>query len=149
VSDHRAPSGWLERWQEAEPVRLYLWSVAAAVITAATVAGWLTAQLSVAVTGVAAAVLMFPAAAAARRRAWSPRSVHLALQQQADRSYEDGARGMYLAQQATTELEQLAPETAPLETVTRCRWSDGKGRWCSLGQHPRTVAHKPEAAVRK
>lgn len=65
----------LDRWKAAEPVRLYLYGVASAILAAAVVIGWLTETAALALGGVVTAVLLAPAVEAARARAWSPKSV--------------------------------------------------------------------------
>jgi hypothetical protein len=66
---------WLERVKQSEPVRLYAYTVLAAVLTAAVAAGAVTGEWAHALTGVAAAVLgAVPAAEAARASVYSPRT---------------------------------------------------------------------------
>lgn len=75
MGDHDAPERWLDRWRAQEPVRLYLWSVAAAVLAGCVVAGWLTQELALAIAGPIAAALMVGGTAAARGQAYAPATV--------------------------------------------------------------------------
>lgn len=150
MGQHVAPVNWLERWQDAEPVRLYLWTVAVAVLSGALVAGWVTRDLYVALSGVVSAVLMVGGTAAARRKAWAPRSVALALDDQHRDSFNRGVgkeRARMAAEQRmreghTVEMEALAPETAPRDTVAPCGHTDDRGNRCTLVRHPARVQHR-------
>jgi hypothetical protein len=157
VADHAAPVSWLERWQAAEPVRLYLWTVATAVLAAAAVAGWLTEDLYVALTGVLAAVLTFGGAAAARRKAYAPVTVDRLLDR-ADREAVEQARNAYAAGLAdgsgvrTAEQPRVDVGLPPPEDQTRlmaaargCPFMDEHGNRCQLPEHPRKVEHQLEA----
>lgn len=90
MSNHAAPESWLDRWRDAEPLRLYLWTVASLVLAAASVAGWLTGELYVAVTGVAAAVLMVGGTETARRETYARRTVTRLLDQEWESAYTRG-----------------------------------------------------------
>lgn len=157
MGDHDAPVSWLERWQEQEPLRLYLWAVAMSVVVGALVAGWLTQEGAVAITGVAAAVLMVGGTAAARGHAYAPLAVHQLLRQQHAESYERGARAAltyvetrsgadveeYLA--ATEEMEAQASDTVLMRAQGRCRHVEDRRR-CTLPRHPDAVDHRLEEA---
>jgi hypothetical protein len=157
VGDHDAPVGWLERWRAAEPVRLYLWTVAGAVLTAAVVAGWLTEDLYVALTGVASAVLTFGGAAAARRKAYAPLTVDQ-LMDRAEQEAEDQARAAYAAglrdgsgvrtpDQVAADLRgrELEDGTVLMAAARGCPFMDEHGKRCQLPEHPRKVEHQLEA----
>lgn len=164
MSDHAAPAGWFARWQEAEPVRLYLWSVATAVLGGAVVAGWLTRDLYVAATGVAAAVFTVGGAAAARSKAYAPVTVDELLDR-ADAEAEERAMAAYARglehggvrtpEQVARDLGVLrdraagpvgqpatgADSTVAMGAVRACPYMDEHGARCTLAQHPRTVQH--------
>lgn len=170
MGDHDAPSSWLERWRESEPVRLYLWGVASSVVAASLVAGWLTAELAVAVTGVAAAVLMLPATAWARRETYSPRTVDQLLAQTVPEARVDGLleeqhalsyrQGVEAATQALAQVQRtpdvVAAETRelaavaaaeterawPREQLPPCPYVSDDGRRCVLPWHPATFPHR-------
>lgn len=57
----------LQRWKDAEPVRLYAYTVLGALVLVLAGVGVVTEDLSAALTGLAAAVLGIPAAAEAGR----------------------------------------------------------------------------------
>lgn len=168
MGEHDAPSSWLERWREAEPVRLYLWGIASAVIAASLVAGWLTAELAVAITGVAAAVLMLPAGVLIRRQAYSPLTVERLLDEQHALSYRQAEEDTLAEtdQALTRARAEVRPHTAPArrlvaaETrelaavqaehgwprgpVRPCPYMDEHGRRCVLPWHPATFSHRLE-----
>ena len=158
MGEHRGPVGWLERWQQAEPVRLYLWSVATAVLTAALVAGWVTEQLYVALVGVVSAVLIVGGTALARGVAYAPATHERLVEEQARHSYDDGVRygrslpGRHRSPETaadTTEIAALGPETAPRDTVAPCGFTDAAGRVCTLVRHPARVGHRLRAPTRQ
>jgi hypothetical protein len=74
VRTHRnARPSILERWKQTEPVRLYVYGLLAAVLLALVVVGWMTEDLSAALTGILAALLVgVPGAEAARVSVISP-----------------------------------------------------------------------------
>lgn len=160
MGEHDAPLSWLERWQEQEPLRLWLWTVACSVIVLAGVAGWLTQELAVAVTGVAAAVLMLGGTAGARRRAYAPATVDRLLEEQHALSYRQAERDTLRLQleeaappqdvppavPATVALRAQQPATTPRGAALpprRCR-EVRDGRRCTLPEHPETVGHRLE-----
>jgi hypothetical protein len=165
VGDHDPAGGWLERWREQEPVRLYLWGIAAAVLPVAVVAGWLTSELAVAITGVVSSALMVGGAAAARRETFAPATVAALrdqwaaetdqlLDQQHAESWRRGAEaalaGVALVERTpdqvaaeTREIPALPKLPAPGARPSRCRHVED-GRRCTLGQHPETVGHALE-----
>lgn len=167
---HDAPSSWLDRWRDAEPVRLYLYAATSAVVAAALVAGWLTAELAVAVTGVAAAVLMLPAISAARHETYPPRTVDRLLDEQHRLSYRQGVdaaeQALDRARRRLLQQHPLVPpladavvaaETRELAAVTGqaerewprdprrpCPYMAEDGRRCILPWHPATFGHRLE-----
>jgi hypothetical protein len=162
MGDHDAPSSWLERWHDAEPVRLYLWSVATAVIVAAGVVGLLTDELAVAITGVVSAVLMLGGTAAARRVAYAPVTVQELLEradeqatERVNRAYARGLEqgGVRTPEQVARDLGVLhddtgqmpapvGPPTVAREALPRCGAEDDMGARCTLPEHPDTVGHR-------
>jgi hypothetical protein len=160
MGEHDAPVSWLERWREQEPLRLYLWAVALSVVAGALVAGWMTQELAVAVTGMAAAVLMIGGTAAARRDAYSPLTVPHLLRRQHAESYERGARaamryledytaqlpeGAHPVDDLVTEEMRAHPETVLMPAAGRCRHVEDSRR-CTLPRHPDDVGHRLEGA---
>jgi hypothetical protein len=170
VGGHDAPESWLDRWRQQEPVRLYLWTVASAVLAGCVVAGWLTQELALAITGPVAALLMVGGTAAARSQAYAPATVE-ALQadweQQTDEAVEeqhaiswgDGFdAGVAAAEKAAEETdrtpERVAAETrqhpvptAALAAQGPCRYveHDANGvRRCVLPRHPEEFGHRLE-----
>lgn len=165
MGDHDAPVSWLDRWKEQEPVRLYGWSVATAVLLGGVSTGLLTERWALAIGGVLAAILMVGGTAAARSQAWAPASVATALDSQHVASYSRGyqaalrtveeaaaQRGRPLDEAVTTELHAQpvdVPPTAPQALTLpprRCPFMDEAGRRCTLWQHPRTTDHRLEEA---
>jgi hypothetical protein len=160
VADHAAPVGWWERWQAAEPIRLYLWTVATAVLAASVTAGVITENLYVALTGVASAVLTFGGAAAARRRAYAPLTVDQLLDR-ADREALEQARNAYAAgvrdgtgartpdtvaaELVTSGRARLEDGTVLMAAARGCPYMDEHGKRCQLPEHPRKVEHQLEA----
>lgn len=162
MGDHDAPASWLTRWREMEPVRLYLWSVATAVIVAAVAVGILTAELAVAITGVASAVLMIGGAAAARHDAYAPATVTHLLDSQHATSYAHGVEDALtrtpdeLAEELAATEKQLeerpdtvlmraqGPGTIPRERLRACPFMDEHGHRCRLPEHPRRIDHQVE-----
>ena len=154
VGTHDAPASWLERWRAQEPLRLWLWTIASAVIALASVAGWLTAELAVPITGIAAAVLMLGGTAAARRQVYAPATVDRLLDSQHATSYQQGVEdGLRVSQERTPE--QVADELATVQMraqpgpgargrLGRCRYVES-GRRCTLPAHPEKVRHQLEA----
>jgi hypothetical protein len=157
MGDHDAPASWLERWRAQEPLRLYLWTIASALVAAALVAGWLTAELAVAVTGVVAAVLMVGGTAAARREAYAPATVDRLLEEQHALSFRQGVQeGLHVLEERAVQLPDTVehpvpePQTALLRAqpgvggrVARCRHVED-GRRCTLPRHPEKVDHRLE-----
>jgi hypothetical protein len=66
--------GLFRRLQESEPVRLYLYGVAAAVLAALVALGVVTGEQAAVWGGVAAAVLAVPVTEGVRSQVYSPRS---------------------------------------------------------------------------
>ena len=160
MGEHDAPDstgGWLERWKAAEPVRLYLGTVAAAVIVLAVAAGWITQELAVAIAGVVGAVLMLGVGWwPVRNTVYSPASVDSLLDQQHVVSYEHGAEDMLVRELGgpapvppTIQLpaQLTGPDTAPRDTLRACVFMDEHGRRCTLREHPRRLPHQLEDAA--
>lgn len=154
MGEHGA--GWFDRWREAEPVRLYGWSVASAVLVAGVSTGLLTERWALAIGGVVAAVLMVGGVALQRREAWAPASVEAALDEQHASSYARGyqaalrtveeaaaQRGRPLGEELTQELHAVMPQTQPRTALGRCRHVED-GRRCTLPQHPENIDHRLE-----
>jgi len=154
VGDHEAPVSWLQRWKDAEPVRLYLGTVAGAVIVLAVLAGWVTQQLAVGISGVVAAVLMLGVGWNPLRAAvYAPASVDTLLDQQHVVSYEHGAEDMLVREfgassgKVTAELQKMTADTAPREQLRMCVYRDEDGRQCTLREHPRRLPHQLETTA--
>ena len=58
MGDHDAPSSFLERWAETEPLRLYLYGITVPLFGVALVYGWLNAEQLAAWLAVAAALFI-------------------------------------------------------------------------------------------
>jgi hypothetical protein len=147
--------GWLERWREQEPLRLYLWTIAAAVLLGGVSTGLLTETWALAVGGVAAAVLMLGGTAAARAQVWPAAGVDQLLDTQhassfgkgyqaALRTIEEAATQRPELAPATVELRAQQPATTPRAALGRCGFIDA-GRHCTLPRHPRNIDHRLEA----
>lgn len=107
MSNHSAPESWLQRWKDAEPLRLYLYPIATAVLVASLTAGWLTDELYVALTGVVSSVLMVGGTVAARRQAYARSTVRGLLDEEAEDAWRRGyARGV--AEGPPSAPEQVA-----------------------------------------
>lgn len=158
MGDHDAPSGWLDQWRSQEPLRLYLWTVAGAVLLGGVSVGLWTETWALAVGGVLAAVLMFGGTTLARREAFAPATVERLLDRQHASSYTRGHQeallqveaaaarsGRPLAEALTEELHAVHPETAPRQSAGRCQFVES-GRRCLLPRHPGAVGHRLEEA---
>jgi hypothetical protein len=167
VGTHDAPESWLQRWQEQEPVRLYLWGVASAVLVGCVVAGWLTQELALAIAGPVSAALMIGGTAAARADVFSPATVarlqaewrdqlEEELDSQHGISYRAGwdagvqatVRGQAeterTPEQVAIELLQVAdPQTTALAATVPCEYTED-GRRCTLPFHPGAFPHRLE-----
>jgi hypothetical protein len=136
MGEHDAPVGWLERWRQQEPLRLYLWSVAAAVLLGGVSTGVLTETWALAIGAVAAAVLMTGGTALARRQAYAPATVYQLLDakdaevdglldRQHALSFQQGEREVLLqleqrvlpGEVATAEMEAPEPRTVALPVL--------------------------------
>jgi catechol 2,3-dioxygenase-like lactoylglutathione lyase family enzyme len=173
VGDHDAPESWLDRWREQEPLRLYLWSVAAAVLAGCVVAGWLTRELALAIAGPVSAALLIGGTAAARAQVYAPATVErlqTQWQQQLDEAVEEQHAASFgqgweagldaleqAAEQTHRTPEQVAAETRPhvaLQPATTamaaqrpCQYVDDDGRRCVLPEHPVQFPHQLEAEL--
>lgn len=131
MGEHDAPSRWLEHWRQAEPLRLYLWSVAGAVLAGGVSTGLVTREWALAVGGVLAAALMFGGTALARRRVSPALTVARLLDSQHASSYRLGVQaGMAAAD--------------PQQPVRRRCGYVQSARRCTLSEHPETVGHELE-----
>lgn len=150
----RRAGGWLEQWRAEEPLRLYLWSVAAAVLAGGVGTGLLTERWALAISGVAAAVLMLGGTAAARGEAFAPATVDRLLDEQHATSYQKGytaalrtveeAAGPAVTQELrATPPPVPGPSTQPREALRRCGYVDGSRR-CTMREHPATFGHQLE-----
>lgn len=150
----RRGAGWLEQWKAEEPLRLYLWSVAAAVLVGGVGTGLLAETWALAIGAVIAAVLMVGGTAAARAQAFAPATVDGLLDGQHATSYSRGytaaLRTMdrpgpdHVHPDATRELPaQSGPATQPRTALGRCRHVES-GRRCTMDVHPDTFGHRLE-----
>lgn len=157
---HDAPASWLERWREQEPVRLYLWSVASAVLVGCVVAGWLTRELALAIAGPVSAALMIGGTAGARSLAFAPATVerlqdeHVqeldeAVEEQHRTSWQDGwdagVEAAHTAVQAWLEEHPEQPATTAMAAQRPCQYVDDAGVRCVLPEHPAQFPHQLEA----
>jgi hypothetical protein len=164
MGDHDVPPSWLQRWREQEPLRLYLWSIAAAVLLAGVSTGVLTETWALAVGAVVSAVLMVAGTAAARLDAYAPLTVQRLLDEreaatdqlldeQHALSYTQGVRDALertpeqVAQELTVAMRAQEPGTVPRERLRMCPFMDEDGRRCTLPEHPRRVGHQLEAGL--
>jgi hypothetical protein len=133
---HAAPPSALSRWQETEPIRLYLYGITVPLLGAAVAYGWMTTEQLGAWLAVAGALFLGSTLAGelARRRAWAPHTVDDALDEQHRESYAMGVQDA--VHHART------PETVAMEQVTsgRCRDVTG-GRRCVLQRHGEETPH--------
>jgi hypothetical protein len=151
VGGHDAPESWLDRWREQEPVRLYLWSVAAALLAGCVVAGWLTRELALAIAGPVSAALMIGGTAGARSLAWAPASVEQ-LQDQQERELEEAVEEQHRASweqgwnAALDAAEKAAAEThrTPEQVAVETRPHTVVQAW--LAEHPQQPATAAMAA---
>lgn len=94
-----ARPGRLTRWKLTEPVRLYAYTVLAAVLLALVLVGTITDEWADALLGVAAAVLaVVPGAEAARASVYSPAGTLTAIRRAVDSSATGSAlevHGLY------------------------------------------------------
>lgn len=155
MGEHDMPSSWFERWQEQEPLRLYLWTVAAAVLIGSVSTGLLTETWALAIGGVLASALMVGGTALARRKVTPVLTVEELLQRQHEDSYQQGVddaarsleavhRPVDLAAAETEQLQALRT-TAGRRALGRCRYVES-GRRCALVEHPARFPHRLEEA---
>jgi hypothetical protein len=171
VGDHDAPESWLDRWRDREPIRLYLWSVASAVLAGCVVAGWLTRELALAIAGPVSAALMVGGTAAARGQAYAPATVDRLqagweqrtdslLDDEYDVAFGDGwDAGVAAAEKAAAEIERTpekvaaetrghaAPGTVAMSAAEPCGYvqrRNGVELRCVLSSHPDAFPHRLE-----
>jgi hypothetical protein len=139
MAAHAAPSSLLQRWADAQPVRLFLYGLTVPVLAACVVYGWLTTEQAGAWLAVAGALFGATVAGTelARRVAWAPVSVEQVLADTDRRAYRDGVE--HGLQQRPADL----PATAHMQAVGRCRRVEDGNR-CVLPAHPEVVAHQYE-----
>jgi hypothetical protein len=152
MGDHDMPSSWFERWQEQEPLRAYLWTIAAAVLIGSVSTGLLTETWALAIGGVAASALMVGGTALARRQVTPVLTVDQLLARQHAESYQQGVEDAVArlelvarpADVAEAETEQLqALRTPARRTLGRCRYVES-GRRCTMVEHPGRFPHRLE-----
>lgn len=137
MGDHDAPAGWLQRWQDTEPLRLYLYGIVVPLLGAAVTYGLLTTeQLGAWLAVAGAALLGVGALERVRRIVWAPAAVDDALTLTDRRAYADGLRD------SDTEHD-AQPATAHMRSLGRCRNVE-RGNRCTLPPHPEAVAHRYE-----
>lgn len=140
VGEHSAPSNFLQRWQETEPLRLWLYGTTVPLLGAAVVYGWLTTEQLAAWLPVAAALFIGSTVAGelARRQVNSPATLEYRLGAQDRTSY---ARGVQDALHRTPE--QLSTQLRPQPELYGCRHVRG-GRRCVLDVHGKKTEHSYE-----
>jgi hypothetical protein len=128
--------------------------------------GWLTGELAVAISGLAAAVLMLGGTAAARGKAYAPLTVEQLLNEQhavsfrkgvdagmatramLDRSPDQVAQELATAERPLVEdtvlMGAVGAETGPRATLRPCPFMAEDGRRCVLPEHPRKTDHRLE-----
>jgi len=136
MPEHAAPVSWLERWQQTEPLRLYLYGITVPLLGAAVVYGWLSTEQLGAWLAVAGALFIGSTVAGelARRQVASPRYVDEVLEDQHRLSYVQGVEDTL-----TATPDALAAHTAELtkvRPVKRCGYIEN-GRRCVLDEHTR------------
>lgn len=134
VGEHSAPSSWLDRWQQTEPLRLYLYGITVPLLGVALVYGWVTTEQLGAWAGVAGALFVGSSVAGelARRKVNSPATLDAALDEQHRDSY---SRGVEDALHRTPDLV-----TATVRAPERCRFIEN-GRRCVLDVHGTEAPH--------
>lgn len=161
--------GWLERWHEQEPARLWLWTVGTACIGASVVAGWLTTETSLALGGVLSALLMVGAGEKVRGIVWAPATVEAEQRAVAsgvrEAAYRKGRRDALEAigevstddgneQEETRRYGRHAPATGPataaFDSLPPCGWVDpDTQRQCRMRVHPAAVPHVTGAGAQE
>lgn len=109
--------GFLRRWQDAEPLRLYLYGITVPLLGAALAYGWLSTEQLGAWLAVAGALFVGSTVAGelARRKVASPRTVEHWLEQQHQASWELGVEDTLAAQEPEAGPEPEQPEQEPEE----------------------------------
>lgn len=141
AGEHSAPVTLLQRWADAQPVRLYLYGLTVPVLGLCLAYGWVTQERVGPWLAVAGALFLASAGGTelARRTAWAPRSVDRALDEADRRGFSDGLREA--AQQQA--VEGVQPATAQMASLGRCRHVEDGNR-CVLPAHPGAVVHAYE-----
>jgi hypothetical protein len=141
VGEHDAPMTLLQRWQETEPLRLYLYGITVPLLGVALVYGWVTTEQLGAWLAVAGALFIGSTVAGelARRHVNSPAVLERELDEQHRDSYSRGVEDALhmspdvLAETQTAELRQVrVPE--------RCRYIESVRR-CVLDPHGKDTPH--------
>lgn len=131
--------GWLERWQNTEPLRLYLYGITVPLLAAAVVYGWVTTEQMGAWLAVAGALFVGSSVAGelARKKVTSPATLDEDLEAQHRTSYAHGVEDAL-----HTTPETAAAVTAEIAAVRppRCRHIEN-GRRCVLDQHGKETPH--------
>lgn len=130
----------LERWNDAEPLRLRLYGVTVPLLGVALVYGWVTTEQAGAWLAVAAALFLGSTVAGewARRNVNSPLTMTRALEEEHHDAYASGVHdAMHRTPDAvaveTTEMRQVRP-------ADRCRFIEN-GRRCVLDPHGKETPH--------
>lgn len=131
MPEHVAPLSWLERWQQTEPLRLYLYGITVPLLGAAVVYGWLTTEQLGAWLAVAGALFAGSSVAGelARRKVTSPATVDAWLDQVHEASYTSGV------QDALQTTPDRTAEMLAVRPVRRCGYIESGNR-CVLDEHP-------------
>jgi hypothetical protein len=138
MPEHGAPSSWLGRWQETEPLRLYLYGITVPLLAAAVTYGWLSTEQLGAWLAVAAALFIGSSVAGelARRKVTPVEGpvLNYWLDQVHQDSYTRGVEdALHVTPDATAEMRAVRP-------VERCRFIES-GRRCVLDQHGKETPH--------
>lgn len=137
VGEHSAPSGVFERWNDTEPLRLYLYGITVPVLGVCVVYGWLSTEQLGAWLAVAGAVFLAAGLGGelARRQVTSPATLELDLDEQHRKSY---ARGVEDALHRTPDV--VTTEVRQVRTPERCRYIESGNR-CVLPAHGKETPH--------
>lgn len=136
AGEHAAPVGWLERWSQTEPLRLYLYGITVPLLGVCVVYGWMTHEQMGAWLALAGTLFLGSSVAAELARAhavWSPASVVRAIDHEAGRAYEMGWAD-------ASRSDQQQPATVARARVRVCTEVED-GRRCTLLQHAEVTPH--------
>jgi len=146
MGDHDAPSSLLGRWQETEPVRLWLYGISFPVTALFVGYGWITTEQAGLWLAVAGGLLgaTVVGTEAARHVAWSPDYAEQQLRQEGKAAYADGVRAaMHRTPDVVAGAVEREPGTTALTVANlgRCRRVENGDR-CTLPPHPEGVEHR-------